>query len=382
MIIFMIKSVIWFVLHVFWFFPLNTKRIYFSAFQGHQFSCNPKYLYLYILSHNKEGYSFVWEFLNLSKSMLVPDAKVVKSKTLQALVYCLSSKYIITNTEFPWYIPLRKSQILLQTWHGGGAYKKVGIAAGWGAVANLEQKLNSRQIDLYVSSSKKFSEVQSFSKCVPINKFINTGMPRNSFLLDNIIGKRKSILAKISLPDSCKVVLYAPTYRGVPKFNNTRIDTYEYIDYTKLKESLENKFGGAWIVLYRGHYFSSGGSLISNSEVIDVTDYEDMQELLYISDVLVTDYSSSMWDFSLMEKPVLIYANDIDSYDVERGFYTSPYEWPFPFARNNKDLDRNIINFNSKIYIEEVRRYHKNLVSYDCLDSCKKVYDFLGIMTE
>lgn len=377
-----LKSIIWFILHIFWICPLNKKRVYFTAFQGHQFSCNPKYLYQYLLTHNKKGYSFVWEFLDLSKSNLVPDSITVKAKSLKSIILCLTSKYIITNAEFHWYIPLRKSQVLLETWHGGGAYKKVGVDAGWNKALNLEQKLNSKQISFYVSSSKKFTEVQSSSKCVAVEKFINTGMPRNSFLITEEKDKRESIFKKLPISDSDKIVLYAPTYRGAAKYNSEQEKSYEELNYKLLTDSLEKKFGGDWLILYRGHYYSKGNSLESDSKVINVTDYDDMQELLYISDVLITDYSSCMWDFSLMNKPVFLYANDIDSYNTERGFYTNPYSWPFSISKNNQDLDKNISNFNSNEYIEKVKLHHNEFGSYECEDAAKKIYDAMGIETE
>ena len=160
----LVKSFIWLVLHVFYVLPINEHQVYFSSFLGRQFSCNTKYLYLYLLAHNSGSYSFVWEFDDVSKSSLVPDAAVVKAGSLRALILCMTSKYLVFNAELPWYIPLRKSQVYLQTWHGGGAYKKLGLAANWGWKSDFEQKLCSRQVSYYVSSCKKLTEVLSVSK--------------------------------------------------------------------------------------------------------------------------------------------------------------------------------------------------------------------------
>ncbi len=377
-----IKSIVWISLHIFYLLPINKKSIYFSSFLGHQYSCNPKYLYEYLLQCKNLNYTYIWEFTDVSKASYVPEAIVVRAKSLKAIITCMTSKYIVYNTEFPWYIPLRKKQILLQTWHGGGAYKKVGIAAGWNKINNLEQKLNSKQISFYVSSSKKFTEVQSISKCVPVQKFINSGMPRNSFLLQNNSEKKVEIIKKLGLPISSRIVLYAPTYRGNPSFNKGDVIEIEQLNNTHLKEVLSEKFGGEWIILYRGHYYLSGTESKSCNDVIDVSDYDDMQELLLISDILITDYSSSMWDFSLMEKPVFLYANDLDSYDVERGFYTSPYTWPFPLAKKNNILEENIKSFTMEKYIKSVREHHMEFGSFECEQSSKKIFDAIGIKTE
>ena len=100
------------------------------------------------------------------EDIVLSHAVLVAPKSLRSVVQRMTSKYIITNHEFPWYIPLRKNQILLQTWHGGGAYKKVGLAVGWGNIAYKEQRLNSKQIKYYLSSCRKFTEIQSASKSV------------------------------------------------------------------------------------------------------------------------------------------------------------------------------------------------------------------------
>lgn len=377
-----IKSIIWFVLHIFFILPINKKKIYFSSFQGHQYSCNPKYLYEYILQYKKLDYKYIWEFTDISKVVYVPDSIVVRARSLRSIIECMTSKFIIVNTEFPWYIPLRKKQVLLQTWHGGGAYKKVGIAAGWNKINNLEQKLNSNQISFYISSSKKFTEVQSNSKCVPESKFINCGMPRNSFLLQKNEKKRKEIFSKLNLNESTKIVLYAPTYRGKPSFKNDELVEEELLNYKMLKTTLSEKFGDDWIALYRGHYYMLNIDNVQKNECKDVSNFEDMQELLYVTDVLITDYSSSMWDFSLTERPVFLFAPDIDSYDSERGFYTNPYSWPFTIAKNNQMLFDNIKAFDFEKYINKIKKHHSDFFSYECKDSCKKIFKQIGIIEE
>ena len=376
----LIKSFIWLILHVFYVLPMNERRIYFSSFLGRQFSCNPKYLYLFLLAHNRGNYSFVWEFEDISKAALVPEAKVVKAKTLKAIILCMTSKYLVFNAELPWYIPLRKSQVYLQTWHGGGAYKKLGVDAGWGRRSDLEQKLCSRQVSYYVSSCRKLTEVLAVSKCVPAEKFLSSGQPRDAFLLaagrDN---KKAEIRQKLGIDNCCKVILYAPSYRGKPGFGKEEKVLCEKLDYKSLKETLANKFGGTWKVLYRAHYYASSGLEDNDSDIKDVSRYDDMQELLLISDMLITDFSSSMWDFSLMYKPCFLYAPDIDTYDIKRGFYTSPCSWPFPLAKSNQELAANIQSFDEKKYIADVNRHFVDLGSYENKDACEKIWKAVGV---
>ena len=103
----------------------------------------------------------------------------------------------------------------------------------------------------------------------------------------------------------------------------------------------------------------------SDHKVFDVTNYPDMQELLCAADILITDYSSCMWDFSLMYKPCFIYATDIEQYTQERDFYTPMSEWPFPIATNTDELINNILNFNQEEYVQKVKQHHKALGSFE-----------------
>ena len=102
-----------------------------------------------------------------------------------------------------------------------------------------------------------------------------------------------------------------------------------------------------------------------HNRVIDVSSYVDMQELLAASDVLITDYSSSMWDFSFTGRPCFIYANDLSSYKMERNFHTPIDEWPFPLAERNEELKSNILNFDQHDYECKVRQHHEELGSYE-----------------
>ena len=95
----------------------------------------------------------------------------------------------------------------------------------------------------------------------------------------------------------------------------------------------------------------------------NATDYPDMQDLLQCADVLLTDYSSCMWDFSLMKKPCFLYARDIAEYRGERDFYTPIDSWPFPLAADNGELAAVISDFDEAAYRSAVDRHHRELGS-------------------
>lgn len=102
-----------------------------------------------------------------------------------------------------------------------------------------------------------------------------------------------------------------------------------------------------------------------------------MQELLYVSDVLITDYSSSIWDFSFTNRPCFLYATDLSTYDLTQGFYTNIYDWPFPLAQNNEELIQNITQFDNAVYLDAINKHHEEFGSFETGTACQQVYNFI-----
>ena len=140
------------------------------------------------------------------------------------------------------------------------------------------------------------------------------GMPRNDILVQQDVSRINQVRARIKVPDNVNLALYAPTFRADKAYQ------FE-LDPERTLKALKNRFGGKWILLYRAHYYL-GDNLFDKEHILDVTAYDDMQELLLISNVLITDYSSSIWDFSLTNRPAFLFTPDADHYQNERAFYT------------------------------------------------------------
>jgi len=376
---FIATCIAWLLFHLFYFLPVDDHKVYFRAFHGKKFSCNPKYLFLYMLEKYGNKYKYVWKLEDDTRS--IPGAKVVKNHTLSSFLEILTSKYIVTNNDFMWWVPLRKNQIMLETWHGGGAYKRVGTYEKWSLTRLWEQKLNAKQVTHYISSSRKFTEVQAPSKWIAEDKFINTGMPRNEvfFYPEVMTALRKKVFVYFGLKPDARIVLYAPTYRGLTGYKEGGKDIKITPDYKRLLSSLEHKYGGRWILFFRSHYFDSSLTEQLPDSVVDTTKYEDMQELLCATDVLVTDFSSSMWDFGLTKRPCFLYAPDLQQYIAERGFYTDPFSWPFPMAQSDDELARNILDFDQATYEKALEKHYSDFGSYENKDACAKVCQAIGI---
>lgn len=304
------------ILSFFYLFKLKENRIFFVSNGGKSFNCNPKYLYFYLKEMYGEKLDFIWCLDKPEKyRMLLENTKIVRPRTILYYFYLINSKIVISNTGFSSEAPKRKGQYYVNTWHGGGAYKKVGLDTFQNETEIFFLEDAGNRTDLFLSSCRMFSNIMKTARHVDINKFLNSGMPRNDIFFTNHMSAIKRYTKKRLGVENKNVVLFAPTYRGQEQDPKGIID----IDVDTVLNSLKKRFEGKWCMLIKKHPFDKN-SMIQKG--IDVSDYEDMQELLCIADVLITDYSSSMWDFSFTGNPCFIFAPDIYDYEKSRGLYT------------------------------------------------------------
>ena len=354
---YLIESLLAFSLNIFKIFKIK-RRIIFSSFSGRQYSDSPKAISDYILKNYPET-EVVWAFINPKNFDVNEKIKKVKYKSLRYIYYALTSRVYVDNVEIWSLLRFRKGQTVIETWHGGGAYKRVGIDRL--DVSDLHKKHSvdkMNRMDIFLSSGKMFTERVIRGAFGFKGEVMEIGLPRNDGLKKATDTETLKIKETLGLETDKKVAIYAPTFR-----NSLSLNPYS-LDIQKLSEALKEKFGGEWTVLLRLHYYMQDKAFQnSNNNTLDVTNYPDMQKLLMVSDVLITDYSSSMWDFSLTFKPCFLYATDIKKYSGERDFYTKPESWPFPLAEDNETLLKNIKGFDLAEYLKKVAEHHTMLGS-------------------
>ena len=365
---YIIKQIFHFILHIFYIFPVKNNRIIFESFDGKQTSDNPFYIWKFLKEKNSQ-LDFIWV---VGKDTVLPDdfkGKMVVFHSLKYILAMMTSKFIISNTGFPTYIPFRKKQILINTWHGGGAYKRVGCEniaekkALYFSILKRDVFNIAKTTSVFISSSKKFTDVMTESNFIPREKYLEIGMPRNDifFYSKEVQKENDKVRSELELKKDDFVILYAPTYRGA--VNNPQEDSNN-IDILKLKSICENKFGKKIVFLFRGHYslaYKLDFSLFNKN----VSSYPNMQELLCMADMLITDYSSSMWDFSFTNKPGFLFVPDLEKYQNERGFYTPIETWPFAFAKTNEELAARIMEWTPEFQIEKNKNHHELLESFE-----------------
>ena len=348
--------------------PLKN-RVNFIAFSGRQYSDSPRRISELLLKEHPEIQQ-VWAFTEPEKFRFLEETgiKVVKYKSLEYLYYVMTSKVYVDNAEFWSALKFRPGQMVLETWHGGGAYKRVGghrIDVNEREQQHAVEKMN--KITLFLSSSQAFTKFVIRDAYQYRGEVLECGLPRNDDLLSPDPAVSAKVRKALDIPEHAKVLVYAPTFR-----NSHSLDLYD-VDFDRLKAALERKFGGEWVILLRMHYYLADKAMAVGAPYLrNATEYPDMQDLLQCADVLLTDYSSCMWDFSLMQKPCFLYARDIAEYRGERDFYTPIDSWPFPLADDNDTLEQVIADFNPDRYQAAVDRHHQELGSTESGTAAKQ----------
>ncbi len=367
------------VFRVFYIFPIHKNRILFESFGGRSYSCNPKYICEYLLAHGNGKYDLVWSFIDPQGKVLPSGITSIKKNSLKYMYYRFSAKIVISNMTDPIYLPKRKSQKVICTWHAGGAYKRVGDSFTKNASKRKEWQIQQlrKRTDVWLSSSDLFTRYNIKDAYGFAGEILKTGMPRNDiFFSDELVKKAgKKVREIYDLSDSF-IVLFAPTFRDNIYSNGFELPRDALIEELQKTQKKNIAF------LYRGHYYVDNNSEAFEKKgdvaIINVSDYHDMQELLAASDMLITDYSSSMWDFALTNKPCLLWVPDRKEYDDERGTYTSIDTWPAIACENAKQLletidDLDKIDFKT-IYI----RHFFDFNSYESGNAARKVCEYIS----
>lgn len=372
-----IKLLLYFILHfvlsILKLFPTKSKNIFFESYNGKQFSDNPLYLYKYLQEISCD-FRYIWALFDPSL-IQGESVLVVKPRTIRYFYYLITAKYVFTNIQLSAYVPKKKDSLWINTWHGGGKFKKVDIPTVT-LYERLTKKIVAQNTDYYVTSSAGFTSVMQPSTGIVIEKFIKTGMPRNDIFFYN--EKRKSASKKVrqfyNIQEDIFIVLYVPTYRGNVKNSNFGIQ----LDIEKINRAILKRFKREPLLLFRAHH----AMVIVNGfseKAINASSYPDIQELLCVADFMITDYSSVIWDYSLTGKPGLLFTPDLEEYENNRGLYSPISTWPFIYCKTNEELEREILNFDEKLSREKIEKYLKNLKCYDNGSACYQITKILGI---
>ena len=263
---------------------------------------------------------------------------------------------------------------LIQLWHAGAGFKASGYSR-WGHDGALGPMSGYRQIRYGVSGSEKIAHF--FSEVWGINTeyVLPTGMPRMDKYLDpaHRAATEKALREQYPITKGKQVILFAPTFRG--KNQKDAAYPYSIIDFARLYEFC----GDTYVILFKMHPWVSEPVPIPEGmkdKMADASRYPSINDLFYLTDVLITDYSSNIFEFSLMRKPMLFFAFDRDDYFSTRGFHRD-YEQSVPgkicstFEELVAALERNDFDF------EKVERYVSDHFDHIDSNASDRVIDWL-----
>lgn len=331
--------------------PIEKGTIMFFPFQG-EYTCNPKYISEEIF-HKKLPWRQVWVTLKKPKNLtgtFPSDVKVVQFNTKEYYNELSRAQIWIDNAfNFPkGFVDKKKEQTYVQTMHGSLGLKKIGPDVVDDEQRNARGFLSASLTDICISNSS-FETMVYRTSFWEKNRILELGHARNDiFFIDNskTIKIKNKVLDYFGLEPDIHMALYAPTFR-----KDKESSEFEDIDFTKLKDALEKRFGSKWVILNRAHHSNIKKSkVISLPYVLNANDYPDIQELMIAIDIGITDYSSWICDYVLTYKPGFLYTPDLNLYHDNRGFYYPLQETPFPICCNNDELVDKIFSFDESIY--------------------------------
>lgn len=303
--------------------PLKQNRALFISDSRETLGGNLKFMYDYIENKDYERVVILKKDVRLKRSL--------KDK-INMIKYLSTAKYIFLEdiVQATSHLKIRKGQELVQLWHGPGAYKKFGHSRESTDLKRIHK--GYKKYTKAIVSSKAIRPCYAEAYAIDVEKVQATGFPRTDIFFDKTYKeqKRKELYEKYPFMQNKKVILFAPTYRGTT-LQNAKYDIKK-LDLKKIYETLKEDY----IFIFKWHPFLQNNiTLTKNNSYSEYKKYpdfyynmseeRDINDLLLVTDILITDYSSVIFDYVFVEKPIIYFTYDIESYVQNgRGLY-------FPF---------------------------------------------------
>lgn len=334
------------------FVKCDNNIILFNSFGGKKFDDSPKEIYLQLIKDDRfKNAKIYWAFHSPS-DFEIPRGEKIKTDTLKYFIICLKARVWVSNSSMQRGLVFKgKKTFSFNTWHGT-PIKKMGLDAG-----DKNNIMKCNDVILVQGSFEK----NIFSKAyrLPLTKFLEYGYPRNDCLLSYDKEKVIEIKRKLNIDLNKKVILYAPTFRDY-QFGKNGNCFSSPIDLNKWKEEL----GEEYVLLFRVHYeVVKTLNMVEDDFVKNLSQYKNLNELLMISDILISDYSSIIFDYSIMNKICYHYCYDFETYSNERGIYFDIREW-FSGSDNEITLLNLIKNHNYEQEIAKTEKFKNEFINY------------------
>ena len=358
----------------------NKDIIVCMSMSNNSYGGNPKAFSDYVLHTYGEKYKIYWVFSKRVYFEVDPRIKKLIVFTWEYYGIMKICKYIVSDFRVNWYyLPFKTDkQIYVQTWHGT-ALKRIekDVEHTLDKEYVKDAKWDSQHIDIFIAGSQYMAEL--YRKSFWYDGEISIiGTPRNDCFFTTNQSKIQIIKKRLGINEKSKIVLFAPTFR---KDKEANIEACS-MNIDGIFDCLHKRFGGIWTMVCRFHpvliFHSSYKKLVPKRDgVVDATLYPDMQELLEVADVLITDYSSSFFDFSLTMRPCFLYGKDYLTYN--RGFLLKVDELPYPFAKTEEELYLNISNYDEHTSNIRIQKFNNRIGMAENGNSCAQLASLMGL---
>ena len=299
------------------FIKTDEHLILFNSFGGKKFDDSPRAIYEQMLKDDRfADYRLVWAIQEPNSVKVSGRAEVVKADSFRYFVTALKARVWVTNSSMERGLDFKKKRTLcFNTWHGT-PIKVMGID-----IKDENRSFRSKVLvraDIMLAQSQYDIRVFSHAFQLPVSNFRMTGLPRNDVLAhytQNDVGRIKE---KLGIGNNKTVLLYAPTFREYTRGPGNEV----VLDVPMNLKHWQDVLGEHCIVLFRAHYEVAKHMKVDGYPMfMDVSSYQNLNELMMVADALISDYSSIYFDFSVTHKPMYCFAYDYDAYMANRGMY-------------------------------------------------------------
>ncbi|MEW2414891.1 bifunctional glycosyltransferase family 2 protein/CDP-glycerol:glycerophosphate glycerophosphotransferase [Streptomyces sp. NPDC046866] len=363
--------------------PVKKGTVVFESHMGKQYSDSPKAIYEEMV---RQGAPFeaVWSYAGAKPTGFPKEATLVKRWSWQYLRALAQAEYWVDNQGFPLALTKRPGTTYIQTWHGS-ALKRMGFheprtkAQGRAAQDRFQAAVN--RFDHFLVRSEH--DVRTLAKGFRLRDevLLRTGYPRNDALVEAHRAEAQSgervrgpLAAELGIDPDKRVLLYAPTFRA------SADGTVEGFEFPFDVEEFADRLGDRFTLLVRTHYLNSVTLPPSvEGRVIDVSGHHDITPLLALADGLVTDYSSVMFDYAVLDRPMLFFAYDYEKYagDIRGTYFDLKEKAPGPVVATPDELFQAVAAFDEADakYAEARQRFLAEFGEYDRGDAARQIVE-------
>ncbi len=320
---------------------VKKNKVVFVSFNGKSYSDNPRSVSEALHEIMPDAQiTWIMSHPDSKKNILPSYVRCINSADRRSLQRHLATAGVFVSNFTLYEMPKSKKQLFIQTWHGDKAFKKVLHDSHFAPQGYRVPEQIDGYCDLAVAGSE-YGKRQYESAFLYKGKILMEGTPRNDRLVNYDVLECQAIKQALSIPQDTKLLLYAPTLRREAGTSKQK-QKIQDLDISATLDLLEKKDSCNWMCLMRAHPAMIGlCGAEGDSRIMDLSAYEDMADLLLISDMLITDYSSCAGDFALLKRPLVLYQADRQEYlEKDRTFYFDIEDSPYFVAQNQQELER------------------------------------------